>query len=190
MGSSQRSLDKDIGCAIACLKKNKMIAYPTEAVFGLGCNINSPDAIAELLQLKNRHYDKGFIIVGSEWSQVEHLTQAIPPRLLSQVQSSWPGPWTWVFPASDEAPEWITGARPTIAIRISAHPIVQALCSAYGQAIVSTSANKEGQPVARNYKMVKMTFGDKIAHIMQGEVGLQKTPTMIRDAISGEIIRK
>lgn len=181
---------EEIKKAVDALKKGGVIAYPTEAVYGLGCDPFNVDAVGQLLHIKHRHMDKGFILVASNWKQVEPLVEHIAPPLLAQVLQNWPGPISWVFPAKSSIPAWITGKHKTIALRVSAHPAIQALCLSFGGPIISTSANIEGQPPARNYRTVKMTFGKLISMIVKGEVGQSAKPSEIRDAITGEIIRK
>ncbi|MCH9644291.1 MAG: threonylcarbamoyl-AMP synthase [Gammaproteobacteria bacterium] len=178
-----------IKAAAQALRQGKIIAYPTESVFGFGCDPFNHDAITSLLQLKNRPFYKGFILVAADWEQVESLTQQISPMLLWQIQNTWPGPITWVFPASHEVPEWIRGNNENVALRISDHPIIQEICKVYGGPIVSTSANVSGEIPTANYNTTKMAYGDKVAYIVPGETGGLSKPTKICDAITGDILR-
>lgn len=182
-------MDGHLQDAVNCLKQGKVIAYPTEAVYGFGCDPFQLNAVARLLQLKKRPVEKGLILVAADWQQIEALVEPIPPRALARVFATWPGPFTWVFPASPLAPSWIRGSHSTIALRVSAHPLVQALCQAYGGPIVSTSANRDGQPPLREYAMVQMMFGKEVGYILPGKVGGQNNPTTIRDAVSGITLR-
>jgi len=175
--------------ALTCLKEGGVIAYPTEAVYGFGCDPFNFDAVTRLLQLKQRSVNKGLILVAANWQQIAGLVEPIPPRALAQALSTWPGPNTWVFPASAMVPNWIRGNHQTVALRVSAHPIVQELCLAYGGCIVSTSANREGEPPLRDSRTMQMMFGKQIDFIVSGKVGGQGNPTVIRDVISGDILR-
>jgi len=179
----------DIALAVKSLHKGDLIVYPTEAVYGIGCDPFNPSAIAKILQLKERHLEKGFILVASSWEQIEPLVQPIEPPALYRVLDTWPGPTTWAFPAKSDVPHWIRGNHTTVAVRVSAAPIVKALCEAFGNPIVSTSANLKNQPPVRDYRTAKITFGNKIATILEGKVGKATNPTEIRDAITGEVIR-
>lgn len=181
---------KIIHQAAKILHQGGVIAYPTEAVFGFGCDPFNEDAITRILLLKQRSIKKGFILIASEWSQLESLTAPIDPKAFARVKASWPGPVTWVFPARPNVPFWIRGQHTTVAVRITQHPIASALCKKFGKAIVSTSANTEGSPPLRDAKVLKMTFGDKVDFIIPGKVGTSHRPTMIKDAISGEILRE
>ncbi len=178
-----------LNSALSCLNKGLVIAYPTEAVFGLGCDPFNLNAVQRLLSIKSRSMEKGLILVASEWSQIETLVEPIPPRSLIQIQSNWPGPFTWLFPASQHVPDWIKGHHNTVALRISAHPIVRELCQAFSGPLVSTSANQEGELPLRDTRSVEIMFGKQVDFIVPGKVGGQANPTIIRDAISGEIIR-
>jgi len=186
--SSAISLD-DLRAALTCLRQGQVIAYPTEAVYGFGCDPFRADAVTRLLEIKRRNVDKGLILVAASWKQVESLAQPIPPRALAQVLATWPGPFTWVFPATEAAPDWISGRHETIALRVSAHPVVCELCQAFGGPIVSTSANRESEPPLRDFRTVQMMFGKQIDYILPGKVSGQNNPTTIRDAVSGIVLR-
>lgn len=179
-----------ISAAVQALRLGKLIAYPTESVYGFGCDPFNYDAITALLQLKNRPFHKGFILVAANWEQVDNLVKTISPTLLSQIQSTWPGPVTWVLPASNEVPDWIRGNNTNVAIRISDHPVIQQLCSAFCGPIISTSANISGEVPATDYSTTKMNYGEQLAVIVPGKTGALSKPTCIRDAITGDVLRQ
>ncbi len=134
--------------AAPLLQRGGLLAYPTEAVWGLGCDPDNEAAVLRLLQLKQRPVEKGLILVAAHLDPLRRWLDlpALPPERLARVAASWPGPHTWVMPAAAGAPAWITGGRDSIAVRISAHPVVVALCEAFGGVVVSTSANRGGEP--------------------------------------------
>ena len=103
--------------------------------------------------------------------------------------ASWPGPITWVIPAKSTTPKWLTGRFSSLAVRVTDHPIVKALCVAYGKPLVSTSANLSGLPPCRSVEEVQEQFRNRIA-IVNGEVGGRKNPSEIRDALTGELYRQ
>jgi L-threonylcarbamoyladenylate synthase len=175
--------------AINCLHAGGVIAYPTEAVYGLGCDPFNADAVTRLLQIKHRSIKKGFILIASDWKQIQFLVEPIDPQKLVRVFASWPGPITWVFPATTEVPYWVRGEHTSIAVRVTAHPLAKALCEQYGKPLISTSANLDGYPPVRDARTLQMTFGDKLDLILPGQLGNSRRPTEIRDAITGEIIR-
>ncbi len=183
-------LEQKIFEAAQALLDGKIVSYPTEAVFALGCDPFNMDAVTRLLQIKYRAIRKGFILIADDWNQVKHLVDPISPNLLSHIQNSWPGPISWAFPASEEVPMWIKGNHRSVVIRITNHPIAKRLCQTFGGPIVSTSANRHGFPPARDERMVSMTFSNEIATIIPGKVGGLSRPTEIRDAVTGDVIRE
>ncbi|HRN60194.1 MAG TPA: Sua5/YciO/YrdC/YwlC family protein, partial [Chiayiivirga sp.] len=138
----------DAACA---LRAGGVIAYPTEAVWGLGCDPFDAAALARLLALKQRPAAKGMIVIAARPAQVDRYLRwsALAPERRDQVLASWPGPNTWLIPCTDAVPHGLRGDHDTLAVRITAHPVAAALCEAFGGPIVSTSANRAGEPPAR-----------------------------------------
>ena len=173
------------------LHAGDVLAYPTEAVFGLGCDPHDRVAFERLFALKQRPPTQGVLLIAAEFAQVERYIElaAVPAESLQQVRASWPGPHTWIFPRSADVPAWIAGAHAGIALRVTAHEPAAALCRAFGGALVSTSANPHGQPPARRAQTVVDYFGDALDGLLDAPLGGQSSPTVIRDALSGAIIR-
>jgi len=178
-----------ISQAARCIRRGGILAYPTEAVFGLGCDPANPYAVMRLLALKQRRVEKGLILVAASLQQLQPWIAPFPRKLNRRLESSWPGPNTWLLPAAKHCPDWLTGGRDTIAVRVSAHPVVQRLCRATGSAIVSTSANPEGRPPARSRLELRLRFPTGIDYCLPGTLGGLKQPTRIRDLQSGRVIR-
>jgi L-threonylcarbamoyladenylate synthase len=160
-------------------------------VFGLGCDPHDREAFERLFALKQRPSTQGVLLIAADLAQVERYIElaAVPAAVMQQVRSSWPGPHTWVFPRSAEVPAWVAGAHAGIALRVTAHEPAVALCRAFGGALVSTSANPHGQPPARAAQTVMDYFGDALDGVLDAPLGGQGSPTVIRDALSGAIIR-
>ncbi len=177
--------------AAALLHGGGVLAYPTEAVFGLGCDPHDPVAFERLFALKQRPPTQGVLLIAADFAQVRRYidTAAVPVDVMEQVLASWPGPSTWVFPRSGEVPAWVAGAHAGIALRVTAHAPAAALCRAFGGALVSTSANPHGQPPARSAATVLTYFGEALDGLLEAPLGGQASPTVIRDALSGAIIR-
>ncbi|HVC28526.1 MAG TPA: Sua5/YciO/YrdC/YwlC family protein [Gammaproteobacteria bacterium] len=165
-----------------------VIAYPTEAVFGLGCDPLNSAAIAKLLAIKHRDAAKGFILIAADIVQLEPYID-VSDKLRDQLLMTWPGPITWVVPAAPGVPNWLTGGRSTLAVRVTAHPVVQALCASTGFALTSTSANLSSHPPLRSSLAVRQLLKDKLDYIVPGNVGEQRRPTEIRDALTGKLLR-
>ena len=178
-----------ISDAVEVLKTGGIIAYPTEAVFGLGCDPNNKAALKRLLAIKQRPWEKGLILIAANLGQVENYIQVLPPTILNRIQATWPGPYTWLLPARAEVSNLVRGEHNSLAVRISAHPACQALCIAWGQALISTSANPTQQAAARDLNTVETYFADKIDLALDLPLGQERNPSEIRDALTGELIR-
>ncbi len=178
-----------IRSAAEIVHRGGIIAYPTEAVFGLGCDPADPAAVERLLNLKQRSLRHGLILVAERFDQLAGYIATLPAKIEARMRATWPGPQTWVVPASAACPLWVSGEHDTVAVRISAHPVVQALCASAGMAIVSTSANRRGRPPARSALACRLRFGSDIDLVVPGATGGQARPTAIREAISGKLIR-
>ncbi|MCO6412884.1 MAG: Sua5/YciO/YrdC/YwlC family protein [Thiogranum sp.] len=172
------------------VKAGGVIAYPTEAVFGLGCDPGNRAAVTRLLAIKERRVEKGLILVASDWHQLAHWLEDIPAALRQRLDRSWPGPVTWLIPAAKSCPAWLRGKHAKLAVRITDHALVRQLCRLLDSAIVSTSANRSGQRPARSLLEVRLQFGQQIDFILPGPLGTLAGPTEIRDLESGRVIRK
>lgn len=181
----------NIPSSVALLIRGGVLAYPTEAVWGLGCDPFSETAVHRLLALKDRPVEKGMILIAGALSQLDGLLDwsTLPSGRLEQVHASWPGPNTWIVPASARVPRWITGMHTGVAVRVSAHPVVVALCAAFGGPLVSTSANPAGAPPPATLAALDPALRDSLDGIVAGETGGLSRPTVIRDALSGEVLR-
>ncbi|MGY1519204.1 Sua5/YciO/YrdC/YwlC family protein [Luteimonas sp. A482] len=177
--------------AVAALRGSGLIAYPTEGVWGLGCDPFDEAAVLRLLALKQRSLDKGLILVAASTAQFDDLVDwdRLEPATRDEVIASWPGPHTWIVPVTARVPRWITGAHQGVAVRVSAHPVVAALCSGYGSALVSTSANIGGLPAPRTHEELAADVRAGVEVIVAGETSGLAQATPIRDARSGRVIR-
>lgn len=177
--------------AAIALQTGGVVAYPTEGVWGLGCDPDDERAVLRLLAIKQRSVEKGLILIASHLEQLRPFLDiaAVPTDNLAAVLASWPGPYTWVMPASADAPRWITGMHQGIAVRISAHPEVIELCNAFGGALVSTSANLSGQPAAQNRAALDPALLALVDGTTSGETGGRTAPTAIHDALTGAALR-
>lgn len=180
-----------IADAAARLRAGSVIAYPTEAVWGLGCDPFDEGAVARLLALKQRPVDKGLILVAGALEEFDGLLdwERLPTDRREVVYASWPGPHTWIVPATGRVPHWITGAHDGVAARVSAHPTVVALCTAFGGPIVSTSANLAGAPPAFARAGLDPALLAACDGVTEGETGGLDAPTGIVDARTGARLR-
>jgi len=175
---------------VAALRREQVIAYPTEAVFGLGCDPDSESAVSALLNIKQRSWTKGLILIAADYQQLLPYiddTQLTPVQR-ERVVGRWPGPVTWVMPARRETPRWLTGQFTTLAVRVTAFAPVKQLCLAFGKPLVSTSANLSGTPPARSAAEARRQLGADLP-VMDVAVQGRLNPSEIRDALTGELIR-
>ncbi len=178
-----------ISQAARCIRRGGIVAYPTEAVFGLGCDPANAHAVTRLLALKQRQRKKGLILVAASMQQLQPWVAPVARSRVRKLEASWPGPLTWLLPAAEHCPTWLTGGRDTLAVRVSAHPVVQALCKAAHSAIVSTSANRDGKQPARSLLEIRLRFAYSIDCYLPGTLGGLEQPTRIRDLQTGRVIR-
>jgi len=172
--------------ARARIQKGEVIAYPTEAVYGLGCDPFNKEAVQQILALKKRPEAKGLILLIANYEQLWPLIEAIPDENLEAVKKSWPGFVTWIFPKSNLVPSWVSGEHEGIAIRMSAHPVAQALCQ--DGPIISTSANIAGELPAKSIKDLQHICPEDMG-IVVGELGGNNQVSEIYDVLEGKQLR-
>ena len=179
-----------ISSSIQVLKDGGLIIYPTESVFGLGCDPFNEIAVTSLLQLKKRSQSQGLILIANNWAQVERLIKPISAEQYAKVVASWPGNVTWVFSKSNIVPDWISGIYETIAIRIPDHEIARKICEDFDGPIVSTSANISGEEPCKSLEDVYKNFSlEDIDYVLPAEIGNYQQPSTIIELQSGKIIR-
>ncbi|MFC3094212.1 L-threonylcarbamoyladenylate synthase type 1 TsaC [Alteromonas sediminis] len=175
---------------VQAFEQGELIVYATEAVMGIGCDPDNEDAVMRLLKAKQRPVDKGLILVAANYSQLLPYCDdnAIPQEKRAEIFSSWPGPHTWLMPKSSQAPAWISGQHDSIAMRVTAFEPLADLCRKIGKPIVSTSANLSGQEPARTLAEAQRQLGDGIFYV-DGDVQGLSSPSTIKDALTGKVIR-
>ncbi|MEH6625461.1 MAG: Sua5/YciO/YrdC/YwlC family protein [Motiliproteus sp.] len=176
--------------AVRALRHGGVIAYPTEAVWGLGCDPWDRKAVMRLLTIKQRAVEKGLILVAADISQLGPLGQNLSESERSLISSSGDIPTTWLIPDPDMIiPNWIKGIHKDVAIRVSTHSGVKSLCKSYGGMLVSTSANRSGDEAAHSLWQVRCALGQDIDYILPGKLGGCARPSEIRALRGGNILR-
>ncbi|MEM5530426.1 L-threonylcarbamoyladenylate synthase [Gammaproteobacteria bacterium AS21] len=176
--------------AVMTLQQGGVIAYPTEAVWGVGCDPYNSEAVAKLLQLKNRHVDKGLILVAANVDQLQDLYLDLPDDLQARLLEPRAQPTTWLIEDKlNIIPRHIKGQHSAVAIRISAHPLVQALCESFDGMIVSTSANPSGFSPALSLQQCQSYFDLQVGCYVEGELGANDKPSQIIDLSSAVVLR-
>lgn len=195
--------------AANCLKAGQLLAYPTESVWGIGCDPYNEAAVQQILAIKNRPQSKGMIVITDSVARLAPLLALLDEGQRDPILKSWQTDsehtdpqykqaHTWLLPISQTLattiPPWITGQHPTVAVRVIAHPIVRELCQQLVSAqnpfglLVSTSCNPSGQPPASTFSEAYAYFGEQISYLQAETLGYT-LPSQIRDAMTGLILR-
>ena len=183
--------------AAEVIRSGGVVAYPTEACFGLGCDPRNAAAVRRILRIKRRSPAKGLIIIADRLSRLrlyvdmEMVCAARHPRpqVFDSWRASWPGRHTWLMPAGKHASRWLRGSHRTVAVRVTAHREAAGLCRLARTAIVSTSANRSRRRMLRDAGAVWREFGDEVDCIVAGRIGNANAPSIIRHFETGEVVR-
>jgi L-threonylcarbamoyladenylate synthase len=173
------------------LKSGGVIAYPTESIFGLGCDPTNRLAVQRILRLKGRPQRKGLILVADQLKKLQPLIAPLSDTQIKTMQTAWQQssrPHTWLVPAAQDCPKWLTGRHSSLAVRVSKHAITAKLSKESGMALVSTSANRSGCQPAKTTRQCYRLFGNRVK-VIHGMTGRAKRPSTIQDLQSGKIIR-
>src|SRR3569832_612005 len=159
----------------AHVRRGGLIAYPTESCYGLGCDPRNPRALKRLIQQKGRSTTKGMLLIADDFKRLKPFVRPLNGSDRARMARSWPGPVTWVVPASAVCPPELPGGRPTIAVRVTAHQGAARLCRSLGMALVSTSANKSGRKPAKTAAECRRIFGTRV-RVVAGLSGRRRRP--------------
>ena len=181
-------MNGDIEALRTHLKRGGVIAYPTESCYGLGCDPRNVRALKRLIRLKGRSAAKGLLLIADHFKRLQAFVRPLNADDLARMRRSWPGPVSWVVPASAACPPLLTGGRATIAIRVTAHPGAARLCRSLGLALVSTSANKSGKKPAQTAAECRRIFGARV-RVIDGRIGQRRRPSTLIDLATGTVLR-
>ena len=179
--------------AVKVLKQGGVIAYPAEAVYGLGCDPKNIEAVKKILELKQREKEKGLILIASNFEQLKPYLLELDQKTENKLLNSWATSdhaITWLVPVKPSVSEYLKGQHNSLAVRVSAHPLVKDLCDKFKGAIVSTSANRASEEAARSSEQVKNIFNDEVDLVLEGETDRNANPSEIRDALTDKILRQ
>lgn len=175
--------------AARTLAEGGIVAHATEGVWGLAADAYNENAVCRIIDMKHRDVARGLIVVASDPALFRPLVDPGAAAAWQRAIGSWPGPLTWLLPAAESAPWWLTGGQTTIALRHTAHKLTRAMCTEFGGPIVSTSANISGQPPVDSSWRARACFGNLIDLILGGKPDTPGKPSTIRDATTGKTIR-
>ena len=167
-----------------------VVAYPTESVFGLGCDPWCETAAQRILTLKGRPAEMGLILIGSSVEHFARVSAIAPAELTPKLTEKGSRPTSWAIPAAADLPAWITGGRDTVVVRLVQHPVAEALCRGIDGPIVSTSANRTGVAPARTADEVRCAFSEGLDVLVDAPTGGVSAPSIIRDWRTGEWLRQ
>jgi L-threonylcarbamoyladenylate synthase len=170
------------------VSQGAVFGYPTDTIWGFGCHPLIASSVARILQIKNRSPDKGLILLSS---RLEYCSTylGLDGEALDPIQQAADHPTTWLVPASESCPVWIRGNYPTVAIRITNHPLLEFLCDRLQAPIVSTSANRSGKATVRNSVQMRKQFGDELDFIICGFATGSNRPSEIKSLLGRTTIR-
>lgn len=181
-------MNQHLATAIRILRAGGVIAYPTETVYGLGCDPFDEAAVTRLLAIKRRPVAKGLILLAADLRQLDGLV-TLDDTARRRLADTWPAPVTYLLPATERVPAWIRGAHDTVAVRVDPHPLARALARGLGTPLVSTSANRAGRPAARNRFLAARNLGEEVDFVVTGEGDPLARPSTIIDLQSGRVLR-
>lgn len=173
--------------AARILRAGGVVAYPTEAVWGLGCDPGDPAAVLRVCALKGRPAAKGLIVIAADLGQCSQWLAPLTAAEAARIGDDSGAPTTWLIPAAPAAPPWLCGEHATLAVRVTRHPVAAALCRRAGMALVSTSANPATRPPARDALRVRQYFGEHLDHLVPGATGGWRSPSVIRE-LRGDLV--
>jgi len=177
---SPRALNR-LGHAVSA---GAVIGYPTDTIWGFGCDPLNFASVAHILQIKNRSPDKGLILLSSRLefcSPYIEIDSAQRELLLSPCAR----PTTWLVSASELCPWWIHGIYSTVAIRLCEHPLLEVLCGQLKAPLISTSANRAGRSTVRNALQLRLQFGAELDCIVTGFNAGSGCPSEIKSLARG-----
>lgn len=167
-----------IAHAVAVLHDGGLVAFPTETVYGLGADASNPAAVAKVFAAKGRPQDHPLIVHIADAVQLANWAREIPPAAHQLAKTFWPGPLTMILKRSAAALDVVTGGQDTVALRVPAHPVAQALLRGFGGGVAAPSANRFGHVSATTAEHVRQEFGDAVECVLDGgeaDVGIEST---------------
>ncbi len=172
----------------AHLRRGGLLAYPTESCYGLGCDPNNRLAVQRLLKLKKRPQRKGLIVIAADYASLTKYIQPIDYIQQLRLKNTPSDAVTYLMPAKPSCPRSLRGNHATLAVRLSAHPLVRQVCQTWRAALVSSSANRSGQRPTKTAAECQRMFGKQV-WVIQGQVGKRKQPSTIRTWQDDRIVR-
>jgi L-threonylcarbamoyladenylate synthase len=185
MDSIAADLEIHVAKGIDILRKDGVIVFPTDTLYGLGCDAFSRGAVARIIGIKGRPYDKGLPLLLASAEDAEGLALDFSPLAKKLAQAFWPGALTLVLRASRQVLPEVTGDRSTVALRVPDHPVPRALVRGVGRAIIGTSANLRGEMPSTTAREAESAVGGTVDYVLDGGPADNGAPSTVVD-LSGE----
>lgn len=169
---------EEIKSASTLLKAGQLVAFPTETVYGLGCDAANVEALARLYRVKGRPGTHPVIVHLASVEQLKDWAQTVPAEALVLAKKFWPGPMTLILKKSDRVLPEVSGGQDTVGLRIPSHPVALALLKEFKSGIAAPSANRHGRISPTTAAHVKSELGDLVAQVLDGgncTVGIEST---------------
>ena len=176
--NTKKNLSTDIKLAVQLLRSGKLVAIPTETVYGLAADASNPEAVKKIFKAKNRPSDHPIIVHIADDSQLSQWAIDIPPIAYQLTKAFWPGPLTLILQKAPHVPDIVTGGQDTIGLRCPSHPIAQSVLYEFKGGLAAPSANHFGHISPTKAEHVLEELGDKIDLILDGgtcDVGIEST---------------
>jgi L-threonylcarbamoyladenylate synthase len=164
--------------AVLLLRQGRLVAFPTETVYGLGADARNPDAVRRIFEAKGRPSTHPLIVHLASEVQMGDWARDVPAWASALAQSFWPGPLTLILPRGSGVPDAVTGGQDSVGLRMPAHPVARELLLGFGGGIAAPSANRFGRVSATTALHVAEEFGDEVALVLDGgacRVGIEST---------------
>jgi len=168
----------DIAAAVAVLRRGGLVAFPTETVYGLGADAANPAAVGRIFAVKGRPRNHPLIVHLADSTAVKAWAAEVPTEAWALAEAFWPGPLTLILPRADPVPDGVTGAAPTVGLRVPAQPLALELLAAFGAGIAAPSANRFGRVSPTTAAHVRADLGADVDLVLDGgpcAVGVEST---------------
>jgi len=177
--------EEQIEHAVRVLRAGRLVAFPTETVYGLGADASNLSAIRKVFAAKQRPADHPLIVHLSDMSELKHWASVVPREAWLLAEAFWPGPLTMVLPRAAHVSSELTGGQSTVALRVPSHPVARRLLKAFGGAVVAPSANRFGRLSPTSAQDVRDELGDAVDYVIDGgdcPVGIESTIVAFRNS--------
>jgi L-threonylcarbamoyladenylate synthase len=171
-------LTTDVGVALDAIRSGGVVAVPTETVYGLAADASNEAAVRRVFEAKGRPADHPLIVHVADGGQLAEWASEVPAAAALLADACWPGPLTVLVPRAAHVLDVVTGGRPTVGVRVPAHPLTSALLADFGGGLAAPSANRFGHVSPTTAEHVLDDLGDSIDVVLDGgpcPIGVEST---------------